>query len=448
MADTLAELKVKIDTDTKGLQKGLKGAETRMGKFSAGMQKHSKKIGLGMAAMGAAIVGAAALSVKSWASMGDEIAKMARKTGMSTEALSELRHAASLSGADLSTVEKAVKRMAKAISDADDGMATYVRAFEKIGLQSADFAGLKPEEAFLKIGEAIAGIEDPLKRAAIAQDLFGRAGMDLLPMFDSGAEGLKKMREEAHKLGIVFDKETAQKAEDLTDAIYRVEQSTQGLKNAIAVALAPEIEKAAKQIEEFIIKLVDWAKANPELIGTILKVGIALVGAGGLLIALNQIIVAVRGVAIALAVVHAFLGPAAWLKLAAGVFAAGLAVAAISQMIKTPKQTGPLVELSPGGRMPEISQPGGIVKKPTLDMVREIPSAVIPPLSGGSVFKQSGYWNNPEAIVPSINGATGGNTFNFTGPFMGNEEEASAFSELVLAKIRQSQSFRTSGLTS
>lgn len=423
--DTLAELKVKIDTDTKGLQAGLKDSEKRMGKFTAGIRKHSKAVGIGMAAMGAAIVGAAVLSVKSWANMGDEIAKMARKTGFSTEALSELRHAAMLSGTDLATVEKATKRMSKAISDAGDGMATYVRAFEKIGMQAEDFAGMRPEDAFIKIAEAIAEVEDPLKRAAIAQDLFGRAGMDLLPMFDSGAEGLKAMREEAHKLGIVFDQEAAKEAEDLTDAMQRVEDATQGLKNAIATALAPQIEEMAKKVEEFVIKLIDWTKANPELVGTILKVGVALVGAGGLLIALNQIIAAFRGLAIALAVVHAFLGPVGWAKLAVGLALAAGAVLAISQMIKTPPAGGGFTfggeGLAPG------MQAGGIVRRPTLAMIGE----------GG-----------PEAVVPLRSGLVGGNTFNFTGPFMGNEEEASEFAERVLAKIRQSQRFRTVGLSS
>lgn len=424
--DTLAELKVKIETDTKGLQTGLKGAETRMGKFTSGIQQHSKKVGMAMAAMGAAVVGAAVLSVKSWANMGDEIAKMARKTGMSTEALSELRHAAMLSGSDLETVEKGIKRMSKAISDAGDGMATYVRAFDKIGLKASDFAGMSPEDAFLKIGAAIGAIEDPLLKAAIAQDLFGRAGMDLIPLFDQGAEGMAAMREEAHKLGVVFDAETAQAAEDLTDAMHRVDQSIQGVKNAIATALAPEIEEAAEKVEEFVLKLIDWVKLNPELVSGILKVGIALIGAGGLLIALNQIIAAFRGLAIALAVVHAFLGPAGWAKLAIGIAAAAAAAYAIHRITKSPTAGGGGYTFGGEGKLPEL-QGGGIVRKPTVAMIGE-----------GGV---------PEAIVP-LPRLMGGNTFNFTGPFMGNEEEASDFAEMILAKIRQSQGYRTANLTS
>lgn len=423
--DTLAELNVKINTDTKGLESGLMSAETRMDKFTGGIQKHSKAIGIGMAAAGAAIVGAAVVSVKSWASMGDEIAKMARKTGMSTEALSELRHAAMLSGTDLETVEKAIKRMSTSITEARDGVETYTSAFKKIGIQASELIGLKPEEAFLKIGAALAEIEDPLLRAATAQELFGRAGMDLLPMFDSGAEGLEKMREEAHKLGVVFDEEAAKKAEELTDAFTRVETTVQGLKNAIALALAPEIEKAAKAVEEFVLKLIDWAKANPELVSTILKVGVALIGVGGLLMALKQIIMAFRGLAMVLALVHAMLGPAAWAKLAIGLAIAGGAIFAISQMIKTPT-TGGGVTFGGEGLVPQL-QHGGIVRRPTLAMIGE----------GG-----------PEAVVPlGGGGMMGGNTFNFSGPFMGNEEEASAFAEMVLAKIRQSQGFRTVGLS-
>jgi len=97
--------------------------------IKGGVAKYQKQIGVGMAAMGASILASGALSVKQFAAMGDEIAKMAKRTGFSTESLSELSFAAERSGTSLSGVEKASRTLSGAIVDANDGLETYQRAF-------------------------------------------------------------------------------------------------------------------------------------------------------------------------------------------------------------------------------------------------------------------------------------------------------------------------------
>ena len=91
MAISIGDAVLKVGVDTKSLEKGMKG-------IGATIKKHQKAIGIGMTVMGGAILAAGVMSVKSFAKMGDEVAKMARKTGFTTETLSELRHAAELSG--------------------------------------------------------------------------------------------------------------------------------------------------------------------------------------------------------------------------------------------------------------------------------------------------------------------------------------------------------------
>ena len=127
MAISVGDAVLKLGVDTKDLDRGMQGLGNRI-------KKHHKAIGLAMTAAGGAILAAGALSVKTYAKMGDEVQKMALRTGFSTEALSELRHAAEISGASLSTLEKGVKRMSGTILDAQDGLETYIRAFQHIGI--------------------------------------------------------------------------------------------------------------------------------------------------------------------------------------------------------------------------------------------------------------------------------------------------------------------------
>ena len=95
---TLSSLVVRITGNTVALNKSIQKAQTRLTKFRSAAQKAFgalRRAALGAAVIGGtAIVGFAIAAVKSFAETGDEIDKMAKRTGFSTEALSELGFAA------------------------------------------------------------------------------------------------------------------------------------------------------------------------------------------------------------------------------------------------------------------------------------------------------------------------------------------------------------------
>lgn len=244
---SIGDAVLKVGVDKKAFDRDMKG-------LSGAINKHKKAIGLAMVGMGVAAVAAVAASIKAFADMGDEVQKMALRTGFSTEALSELRHVADISGTSLTSLEKGVKKMSKTIVDADEGMATYIRSFDRIGLSAEELMKLSPEEQFEKITLAIAELESPTLRAATATDIFGRAGTQLLPMLDAGSEGIAELRQEAHDLGIVFDQEAANRAAELKDSLTRLKGAITGVKFTLAQEMLPSVEAAIPLLEQ-------WAKA-------------------------------------------------------------------------------------------------------------------------------------------------------------------------------------------
>ncbi len=245
MANVIGEFVAKIGADTKKFNTSVDKSQTRMGKFAAGVKKHGKVIALAFVAIGAAASAAAIKIVKDYAKAGDEIQKMALRTDFATESLSEFKHALELSGASLETLEKGVKKMAKTIVDAADGLATYVRAFDRMGLSAEELINLAPEKQFEKITMALADMENPTLRAATAQEVFGRAGTALLPMLAQGAEGIAAMRQEARDLGLVFDQEAADAAAKFNDDLLRLKGTMTGLKMEIAEELLPTLNTLA-----------------------------------------------------------------------------------------------------------------------------------------------------------------------------------------------------------
>ena len=272
---------------------GLANARGKMSGFADKIRARARQIGMAMTAMGGLITGALANTVKSWASYGDAIAKAALRTGLSTEALSILAHAAEQSGTSMQSVEKAVKRMAKVLLDAERGLSTGTDALEGLGLTLDDFKGKSPEQAFGIFADAIMSIEDPLMKSAKAQEVFGRAGTELIPMIIGGSQAMAEWTEQAHRLGKVMSQEEANKAAAWTDAIHELSGAWTGLKNAVAPLIVAYLQPLVERMKEWVIAAREWVAAHPELVAWIAKL---TMGGGALMLALGPLLVLLPGI--------------------------------------------------------------------------------------------------------------------------------------------------------
>lgn len=253
---------VRVGADTKDMERGLKSARAKMKAFG----NQIKKIGKVTAVAGAAVAGAVGLMVKNYIKAGDEVHKMALRTGFSTESLSELKYASDISGASLESLEKGVKKMSKTILDASDGLMTYVRAFDRIGLKAEELMELSPEDQFDRIARAIARVESPTIRAATAQEIFGRAGTQLLPLFAEGEAGLEKLRKKAHELGLVFDQEAANKAAALTDSLTTLKGAIKGVSMSIVSETIPILTVLADKFTEVFVGIREEGRTLSSMI--------------------------------------------------------------------------------------------------------------------------------------------------------------------------------------
>jgi hypothetical protein len=120
-------------------------------------------------------------------------------------------------------------------------MLTYIRDFDKLGISLEDLVKMNPEDQFWTVAKAIGDLEDPTLRSAVAMNLLGRSGTDLLPMFAEGTGAIEAMRQKAHELGVTFTDDTAKSADDLGDKVAELETAFQGVKFAIVEDLAPVI---------------------------------------------------------------------------------------------------------------------------------------------------------------------------------------------------------------
>jgi len=276
---------VELFTDDSKLTKGLRSASARLRKWGAS----ATRIGAGLTAAGAAIAGPIAAATKSFASAGDALDKMAKRTGMAVESLSALSHAAELGGTDVAALENGLRRMQRSAKEAADGTASYREAFDQLGVSVTDASGnLRSSEAiFMDLADALAGIENETQRAALAQEVFGRSGTALLPMLADGREGLQAAADEAKRLGLIMSTEDAAGAAKLTDAMARANASLKRVWETIGSALAPVITDLANSIADNAKGVMQWIRENKALIATIAKLGAGIAAMGASLVAIG-----------------------------------------------------------------------------------------------------------------------------------------------------------------
>lgn len=270
---------VELGVDQSPLQLGLKAASVRLRAFGASVGA----VGRSMAMLGGAGLAPIVAASKLFVSVGSDLSDMAARTGLGVSALSELGFAAEQTGANMGDVENGVRRMQRTINDAERGMASAEDALAGLGLTAAALQGLKPEDQFTLIGERLAAIEDPTKRAALAMEILGRSGTSLLPMLGS----LRELRAEAQDLGLTIDPADAAAADKLGDAFDKLWAVLKVGVFEVGAAVAGPLTALTEWMTGIAMKTVAWVKENRGLVQSIAGIiagvtvaGVALVGIG------------------------------------------------------------------------------------------------------------------------------------------------------------------------
>jgi hypothetical protein len=293
--------------------------------------------GRSLVASSVAIIAPAIAAAKLFASMGDEIGKMAKRTGIAVEDLSQLKFAVEQSGSSIATFQKGILTMAKSLNDAERGLTTKTEALAALGIEYRDLAGLAPEDQFKTIAEAISKVESPTTRAAAAMEIFGRAGKELIPLLNGGRRAIEDLQAEAEALGLTMSTEDAAAAEEFTDNMNKLIQSAKMAVFQIGSQLAPvftdlgeSLRQSIGPVKEWIEQNGQWLRQSLRIAGVIAVVGVALIALGAVLSSVGTILGALIVTVKSLVVAFTFL--AAHPVVAALVAITVVAIAAASAM--------------------------------------------------------------------------------------------------------------------
>lgn len=241
MAD-LAKLVVKLEAESSKLRSELERANAKLDRFGKNTQRTAAIATKAFGVLGTAVAAVQFTRLISDAvDAGDKLQKMSIRLGASTEALSQLRHVADLSGVSFETLTMGLQRMTRRVSEAANGTGEAVGALDELGVSAKRLESLRPDQQFEVLAQKLSEVKDQSDKVRLAMKLFDSEGVALLQTMEGGAAGIQSMRQEADRLGLTLSRAAADEMAAFDDNLTRLSATVNALSIKIAGPLVAGI---------------------------------------------------------------------------------------------------------------------------------------------------------------------------------------------------------------
>jgi hypothetical protein len=238
----------------------------------ASADKAAKVIGgVLLAGVVAATAAAVALATKVVSVAGDldKLAKQAKRAGTTAKELDTIRGVFDLAGVSIGQTDAMVKKFRVNLGKAAIGTAAQADALDLLGTKAEDFNGLPLDRKLALVAKGMQGIEDPAIRATVATDLFGRSGLDILPLLEDGEDAWLASASAIEDAGTVTNEQAAM-SEVLVDAIALMNRTIGTLVRDALVPMIPALTDVANTVRETIesfdtTRIIRWVEVMADV---------------------------------------------------------------------------------------------------------------------------------------------------------------------------------------
>ena len=250
MAASLFKLVGDIYVNNDEANKSIQKTDDKASSLGQTLLKGTKTVAKWGAALATGATAAAAALMKvasSSAQTADNIDKASKRMGVSTDSFQELQYAAEQCGVEVSTLEKAAKKLEGTDLNLDDA----IKDIMSFGTEA--------------------------ERTKRASELFGdNIAYTLSPILAESGESFEDLRQRAHDLGIVMSEEDVAAGTKLNDTLSDVKKAFGGLVTQLGTSLMPIMQKVLDIILEHLPEIEaifdELAPVVTDLLETILPI--------------------------------------------------------------------------------------------------------------------------------------------------------------------------------
>lgn len=261
MAKPVGSLVVRIASDTTGLVRGSRQAQSRMQRMGRQAGQTARRITALTAAVAAAGAAIATNLVVQGLKAVDEQAKLARQLDTTIGAVRGLQHAAEEAGVSKEVMGRAAERLNSRLGEAQRGTGSAADALERLGLNARELADMDVDERFATIADRMN--EMGLSSAQAADELrqLGIRQGEVVALMREGGDAIRNASNLIEQYGLNISDVDARNIEAANDAWNRTGLVMEGIRAQMAAEVAPVIIAVAEHFNDAAQEAGGWGEA-------------------------------------------------------------------------------------------------------------------------------------------------------------------------------------------
>lgn len=226
---------------------------------------------------------------------GQQIGRLSKELGVSTENLSEMQGVLRRLGLEFDGYIDGIRTMQERLQELRDGTPSVVEAFKRMGLAARDFEGLTGDEQIALLIKRLSAMGDITRRNATALEIFGdEAGKVFIRLAGEGPRAIEKLRKEQERLGNSFSQRETDKLTKFAETISMLGDALRGAFTQSLLENFDEIVANVKSLAESLPAILEFGaalakiasfgiKGGKELLSIPIQAASAGIGAAGAL---------------------------------------------------------------------------------------------------------------------------------------------------------------------
>jgi hypothetical protein len=255
------KLTLELVADANGMIKGLNQAQASLNSFtkSADLAGSSISSGLNSAldrfrgiasggANAAAVIAGAFVAATTAAftmtvqagRVAEETEKLAQKTGIAAKSIEGMSVALARNGLGSESLTGLMRGLSKQMVAAQDGTAASIKLFNDMGI-SIETVGKGTGATLKAIADRFKEMPDGADKARLAIELFGRAGLEWIPILNKGGIALEESAKKSAEFGLILSDVQRNQLSTFDDAMDDLGSALKGFGMQVGAAFAPAL---------------------------------------------------------------------------------------------------------------------------------------------------------------------------------------------------------------
>lgn len=170
---------------------------------------------------------------------------LARETGASAEEASSLVFALGQVGISAEEASTTFGIFSKRVHAARTEGGEAGNTFNRFGVQLFDAQGKAKSfaDVLLQTSDRFKAMPDGVEKTALAMELFGRSGKDMIKFLNLGSDGIRQLQADADKFGLTLSVDTIDKVSQFIASQRQLKAATDGMKIAIGELTTPVLTR-------------------------------------------------------------------------------------------------------------------------------------------------------------------------------------------------------------